>query len=193
MSTSAQQPGTIPDGLLRTKLAPPRLHTAYVPRASLLARIDDGLAGKLTLISTPAGFGKTTLLAEWIASRGARDLRFEAGKSEPSLGSDPQGTAPQASSLKPQVSRVAWLSLDAGDNDPIRFWSYVLSACRAWDPAIGRQSLAALRMAQQPSIEAVLIPFINELAQLPGQCVLALDDYHSITAPEVHATVAFLL
>src|SRR5215211_4935645 len=170
------------DGLLRTKLAPPRLHTAYVPRTSLLARIDDGLARKLTLISAPAGFGKTTLLAEWLAARTeSRGLRIES----------------VASSLSPQSSvlntQVAWVTLDAGDNDPVRFWSYVLSACRAWDPAIGRQSLAALRMAQQPSIEAVLIPFINELAQLPGQCVLALDDYHSITAPEVHATVAFLL
>jgi len=60
------------DGLLRTKLAPPRLHTAYVPRTSLLARIDDGLARKLTLIATPAGFGKTTLLAEWLQQKDER-------------------------------------------------------------------------------------------------------------------------
>jgi len=193
MSTAAQQPGAIPGGLLHTKLAPPRLHTAYVPRASLLARIDAGLARKLTLISTPAGFGKTTLLAEWVDSRGARDLRLEAGESESSLGSDPQGTGPQASSPKPQVSRVAWVTLDAGDNDAIRFWSYVLSACRSWGGAIGKESLAALRMAQQPSIEALLIPFINELAQLPSQCVLVIEDYHSITTPEVHATVTFLI
>jgi len=183
MSTLAQQPGAIPDGLLRTKLAPPRLHTAYVPRPSLLARIDEGLARKLTLISTPAGFGKTTLLAEWLVER-----QKVKGKRQNDSG---HTLLPSAFSLLP--FGVAWVTLDAGDNDPIRFWSYVLSACRLWDPAIGKESLAALRMAQQPSIEAVLIPFINELAQLPGQCVLALDDYHSITAPDVHATVAFLI
>jgi LuxR family maltose regulon positive regulatory protein len=182
MSTFAQQPGAIPDGLLRTKLAPPRLHTAYVPRTSLLARIDEGLARKLTLISTPAGFGKTTLLAEWLAARTeGRGLRTES----------------VASSLSPQSSAlstgVAWVTLDTGDNDPIRLWSYILSACRAWAPTIGKESLAALRMAQQPSLEAVLIPFINELAQLPSQSVLVIDDYHSITAPEAHATIAFLL
>src|SRR5262245_48468120 len=79
MSTFAQQPGAIPDGLLRTKLAPPRLPTAYVPRPSLLARIDEGLARKLTLISTPAGFGKTTLLAEWLASR-SDELRVKSSE-----------------------------------------------------------------------------------------------------------------
>jgi LuxR family maltose regulon positive regulatory protein len=172
------------DGLLQTKLAPPRLHTAYVPRASLLARIDDGLARKLTLISTPAGFGKTTLLAEWAASRSSE---FSVLSSE--LAQSPQ-LKTQNSKLK---TAVAWVTVDAGDNDPIRFWSYVLSACRAWDPAIGKESLAALRMAQQPSIEALLIPFINELAQLPSQCVLVIEDYHNITTPDVHTTFAFLI
>src|SRR4051812_14302331 len=126
MSELAPPQAAIPDGLLRTKLAPPRLHTAYVSRADLLARIDAGLTRKLTLISTPAGFGKTTLLAEWIAD-------WTKGQ-----GSRTETIAP---SLNPQPSvlraPVAWVTLDPGDNDPIRFWSYVISACRAWDPALG--------------------------------------------------------
>jgi len=171
------------DSLLRTKLAPPRLHTAYVLRESLLARIDDGLARKLTLISAPAGFGKTTLLAEWLVER-------QKAKGKRQNDSD-DTLLPSTFSLLP--FGVAWVTLDVGDNDPIRFWSYVLSACRVWDPTIGKESLAALRMAQQPSIEAVLIPFINELTQLPSQCVLVIEDYHNITMADVHTTFAFLI
>jgi LuxR family maltose regulon positive regulatory protein len=180
MSELERQQATIPDDLLRTKLAPPRLHTAFVARPSLLARIDAGLTRKLTLISTPAGFGKTTLVAEWLRRNDERRTTNDEGPA-------------QRSSLSVHRFKVAWVSLDAGDNDPVRFWRYVLSACRAWDRAIGKASLAALRMAQQPSLESVLTPFINDLAQLPGPHVLVLEDYHSITAPEVHAAVTFLI
>ncbi len=146
--------------LLKTKLTPPPRRGPFIPRESLLARLDEGLTRKLILVAAPAGFGKTTLAAEWIAAR-----RYP----------------------------VAWVSLDAGDNDPIRFWRYVVTACRAFDPAIGRSALAALHMVQQPSPEAILIPFINELAQLSSHSILALDDYHALTAPEINQTLAFLL
>jgi LuxR family maltose regulon positive regulatory protein len=86
--------------LLTTKLAPPRLRPLFVPRQALLARLDEGLEHKLTLISAPAGFGKTTLVSEWIAFR--REQR--------------------------NLPRLAWVSLDPGDNDPARFWRYVLTA-----------------------------------------------------------------
>src|SRR5258708_4453799 len=126
---------SISDDLIRTKLVPPRLHTALVPRDSLLARLDEALTRKLMLVSAPAGFGKTTLVAEWMAARG------NAG---------------------------AWVSLDAGDNDPVRFWRYVITACRAFNPVIGKSALATIRMAQPPHFEMILTSFINELAQLSG-------------------------
>ncbi|MFL5802752.1 MAG: LuxR C-terminal-related transcriptional regulator [Roseiflexaceae bacterium] len=88
---------------------------------------------------------------------------------------------------------MAWVSLDTNDNDPVRFWRYLLSACRAWDPTLGKASLAALRMAQQPSIETLLTPFINELARLPSRHILVIEDYHNITVPEVHTALAFLV
>jgi LuxR family maltose regulon positive regulatory protein len=146
--------------LLRTKLAPPRLNGPLVSRLPLLARLDEGMAYKLTLISAPPGFGKTTLVSEWGATR-----------------DDP----------------IAWVSLDAGDNDPVRFWRYVITACRAFDATLGKSALAALRASQQPSFEAILTSFINELAELPDRYVLVLDDYHLITSREIHAALTFLL
>jgi LuxR family maltose regulon positive regulatory protein len=58
--------------MLSTKLALPCLYTAAIPRESLLEQLDEGLAYKLTLVSAPAGFGKTTLVSEWITSRRGR-------------------------------------------------------------------------------------------------------------------------
>ena len=151
--------------LLSTKLAPPRLRASLVSREPLLARLDEGLEYKITLLSAPAGFGKTTLVSEWIATRSER------------------GDMPP----------VAWVSLDAGDNDPVRFWRYVITACQAFENTLGRSTLAALRASQQPPFESVLTQFINALAQVSSQCILVLEDYHAITAHEVHNTVAFVL
>lgn len=160
MSELAQQPVGITDDLLRTKLVPPHLDAALVSRPDVCSRIDTGLTRKLTLIATPAGFGKTTLVAEWVATR---------------------------------HHPVAWVTLDAGDNDAVRFWRYLLSACRTWNPAVGKAALAALRTAQQPLFETLLTSWINELAQLGSRHVLVVEDYHTITAPEIHATVTFLI
>jgi LuxR family maltose regulon positive regulatory protein len=157
------------DELLRTKLAPPHLPSPPVPRPALLARLEEGRDRKLTLISAPAGFGKTTLAAEWVRKLG----NWETGK----LG----------------TGNVAWLSLDPGDNDPVRFWRYAISACRAFDPELGKPALAMLRAAQPPSFEAVLTAFLNQLADLPGRYTLVLEDYHAITAPPIHEALAFLL
>ena len=86
--------------LLSTKLALPRPRPSLVSRGPLLARLDEGLEHKLTLLSAPAGFGKTTLVNEWIAAR-----------------NECQAPLP-----------VAWVSLDTGDNDPVRFWRYVITS-----------------------------------------------------------------
>lgn len=95
--------------------------------------------------------------------------------------------------LARQTRPVAWVALDAGDNDPVRFWRYVITACRGFNAALGRSALAALRASQISSLEHVLTPFINELAQLPDQHVLILEDYHAITSSEVNASLTFLL
>src|SRR5712691_11548423 len=107
--------------LLSTKLALPRPHQSIVSRGPLLARLDEGLQRKLTLLSAPVGFGKTMLVSEWIATR--HDLR--------------------------NPSSVAWVSLDAGDNDPVRFWRYVITACQTFDTAVGKAALELLRSSRR--------------------------------------------
>src|ERR1700687_4685694 len=104
-------PPARPAELLRTKLAPPRLPSALVPRQGLLERLEVGLARKLTLVVAPAGFGKSTLVAGWLGARRG-----------PSGG----------------------VSLEAGDNDPVRFWNYCLTVCRGFQPTLAHASTGGL-------------------------------------------------
>ncbi len=146
--------------LLHTKLMPPRIHTSLVARPELLSKLDESLAKKLTLVSAPTGFGKTTLVSSWLAE---------------------------------QKVPFAWVSLDENDNDPVRFWTYVITALRRLDNEIGKSALAALSAAQPPSFQTILTPLINELAGQGASSLLVLEDYQAITAADIHQTVAFLL
>lgn len=160
MAETRRKHQTSTNQLLRTKLAPPRLPAALVSRPSLLARLDEGTATKLTLISAPGGYGKTTLVAQWLATR-----------REP----------------------AAWVALDPSDDDPVRFWTYVITACRVFGPGLGKAALADLRTSQSLSFESLLTSFINELAALPAPGILVLEDYHAIISPQIHTSLAFLL
>ena len=135
-----------------------------VSRPRLIARLDEGRCQdhKLILISAPAGYGKTTLLGEWIA-------RSEL------------------------CARVAWVSLDAGDNDPGRFWSYVIAALQTLYDEIGETVQAAFQSPQPPPYKSTLIGLINQIAQVQESFLLVLDDYHAIQAPAIHQALAFML
>src|SRR5260370_31550062 len=140
------------DSLLATKLyiPPARLHLVSRPR--LIERLNRGWRCQLTLISAPAGFGKTTLLSEWCA-----------------------------------------VSLDQRDNDPARFWAYVIAALEKIFPGTGDPALAMLRSAQPVPIEAMLTTLINALTAIPRDFALVLDDYHVIDAPPVADALLYLL
>jgi LuxR family transcriptional regulator, maltose regulon positive regulatory protein len=163
----AKSPTTCPPGvpapggdvLVSTKFHVPR--AGFVPRPRLLTRLSQGIGSGLTVVCTPAGFGKTTMLGDW-----ARRSRVPA----------------------------AWLSLDAADNDPARFWRYVAAALDRVRPGTDASVTALLRGRQQPPLEAMATVVINELS-VPGEggVALVLDDYHLVDAPPVHDSVSFLL
>ncbi|HEY2284974.1 MAG TPA: LuxR C-terminal-related transcriptional regulator [Streptosporangiaceae bacterium] len=152
--------------LLETKLYVPRSRRGLVLRRRLSERLDHGTASKLTLVSAPAGFGKTTLLTEWLAA-------------------GPAGPAGER--------LAAWLSLDRSDNDPVPFWTYVIAALRTVASGVGESALTLLGAPQPPSIETTLTTLLNDLGSVPGEIVLVLDDYHAIDAREVQDGMAFLL
>jgi LuxR family maltose regulon positive regulatory protein len=87
----------------------------------------------------------------------------------------------------------AWLSLDAGDNDPARFWRYCIAALQTVQPALGQAELALLQTARTPPIENLVTDLINQMTTLPEEIVLAIDDYHLIEAIEIHQGLGFLL
>jgi len=115
---------------------------------------------KLTLVSASAGFGKTTLVSEWIASCG-----------------------------RP----VAWLSLDEGDDDPVRFVSYLVAALRTIEAGIGEGLVAVLQSPQPPTTESILTTLINEITTIPDNFIFVLDDYHVIDSKQVDNALTFLI
>jgi LuxR family transcriptional regulator, maltose regulon positive regulatory protein len=154
--------GAVVATLLASKYRAPRPRATTVARPRLTAGLTAAGLPPLTVVAAPAGFGKTTLLAEWVST-----------------------------ALVDKAS-VAWLSLDEGDNDVSLFLSYVVSALSTATDVVGSGTLQQLASAS-PSTEAALANLVNDLHRLPTHLVLVLDDYHLVTAPEVHEAVTFLL
>ncbi|HYZ37139.1 MAG TPA: LuxR C-terminal-related transcriptional regulator, partial [Pseudonocardiaceae bacterium] len=90
-------------------------------------------------------------------------------------------------------ARVAWLGLDRGDDDPVLFWTYVIAALRTQLPGTGDAALAAMGAGWRALREAAIPLLLNDLLAQPDPIVLILDDYHVISNPQVHATLALLL
>jgi LuxR family maltose regulon positive regulatory protein len=156
--------------LLTTKVYIPPVRPNLVPRPHLIDQLNAGLERKLTLISAPAGFGKTALVSEWVDH-----LRSQAAKEDQING------------------RIAWLSLDENDNDSTRFLSYFIAALQTVEASLAKGALVALQSPQPPPAEAILTALINEVAASPHRIVLVLDDYHLIEARPVHDALTFLL
>ncbi len=146
--------------ILATKLYIPPPRPTVVSRPRLIERLNEGLHHKLTLISAPAGFGKTTLLTQWLSESG---------------------------------TPAAWLSLDAGENDPARFLTYLVAALQTIAATIGEKVARVLQSPQPPPIESILTALLNDLTTLPDPVVLVLDDYHLIDAQPIDQALAFLL
>lgn len=163
--------------ILTTKLYVPPPRPELVSRPRLVRKLNEGLHHKLTLISAPAGFGKTTLVIDWIASM---QLDGEPGNQ-------------LQDHVSRSTSRVAWLSLDEGDNDLHSFLIYFIVALQTVEPDFGLEPLAALQSSGATNSEAVLAILLNELAGLSHFLILILDDYHVLETQSIDNALTFLL
>ncbi len=154
--------GTVETSLLRTKLFVPPPKSGLVSRPRLMESMQSILKRSLTLISAPAGFGKTTLMAEWIRYR------------------------------KPSIPTV-WLSLEESDNEPRRFWEYIMAAIKTNYPDAGSTASALLHSQPMARWEPVITELINGLGEIDEDFVLVLDDYHFISSGPIHDGIALIL
>ncbi|MBK7896527.1 MAG: AAA family ATPase [Anaerolineaceae bacterium] len=149
---------------MQTKLFRPSLRPSLIIRSPLIERLNAGLDhARLTLISAPAGFGKTTLATTWLNTLTARH------------------------------TNIGWLSLDENDNDPIRFLSYLIAALQTAVPSIGETAVQLLQSPQPPPADTILTLLINDISQQVQPLILVLDDYHVVAETAVHQALAFLL
>ncbi|MDQ3643536.1 MAG: AAA family ATPase, partial [Actinomycetota bacterium] len=160
--------------LLETKLHVPERRRSVVPRSRLIERLRRGAESALTLVSAPAGFGKTTLLTEWLTAAPV------------------EGTA------------AAWLSLDQRDNDPALFWTYMITALRTAKPAVGANALALLSSGPAPmeAVLATLLNDVQALQHevvlvLDDYHLIEAHDVHEGMAfllehrpPQMHLVIA---
>ncbi len=150
----------MPLPLVATKLYAPPPQARLTARPALGQRLDQAQRAPFILVSAPAGFGKTTLVLDWLRRAG-----------------------------RP----FAWLSLEPGDDEPARFWRYVIAALQTVVPGVGLASQALLDAPQLPAQAAVVAALINDLASHPAPLALVLDDYHSIQSAAIHAGLNDLL
>jgi LuxR family maltose regulon positive regulatory protein len=151
--------------LVLTKLRLPAPRARLVQRERLVERLDMDTGASLLLLCAPAGYGKTTLLAEW------------------------------ARSLREQGAAVAWFAIDRGDDDPLCFASYlVASLAQAIGPIPELAQVAGLlRSSPEIDLQRILPDVINAVASCGRECILILDDYHLVSSPAIHSAVAYLV
>lgn len=156
----AQAPGTTRPALVWSKLQAPvaRRHVLRPALVSVCRRPD----ARLVLVRAPAGWGKSTLLADWCASA-AESRAF------------------------------CWVSLDREDNDPVRFWTYLIHALRTSHPDVGTRSLGVLGAPRVDVVTDVLPDLFTELAVLEDAVVLVLDDYHLVKNPAIDAALSYFV
>ncbi len=151
--------------MLTTKLHLPSPPIRHVLRPRLLDRLHATLrpGHRLTIIAAPAGYGKTALLSAWL----------------------------QAERERSDDVRVAWLALDEGDNDVVRFWRGAITSLQlaVRRPGMGAEALGLLQTPGPLAFESILTVLINELADGVSPVILALDDYHLIQSAAVHGSL----
>jgi LuxR family maltose regulon positive regulatory protein len=161
----------VEDFLLPTKLLIPQTRPELVARYRLIKRLNNGLHHTLTLVSAPAGFGKTTLVARWV-----EELR-------------------QNQNAVPNIY-VAWLSISEPDNDINRFLTYFFNAITHLENITSNQAKeiqSPLQSLNLPPIETLFSPLLKILSTITGKIIFVLDDYHLIDNLTIHKVLNFWL
>jgi LuxR family maltose regulon positive regulatory protein len=153
--------------LIKTKLIAPQLRANLVARSQLLHQLEEDVLPTFILVCAPAGYGKTTLLINWIANL--------------------------KKSLKPDNPIVCWLSLEDGDNEAIRFLSYLVAAIDNANTGISTEAHTMLQSSTPPPLRTIMGVLINDLEKLAISICLVLDDYQFISNSAIHEGMAFLL
>jgi len=150
--------------ILETKLFTPPLTRDRINRFKLIERINEGLSSTkpLVLLCAPAGYGKTSLLSEWVSSR------------------------------KEEI-QIAWLTVEPGDNDPVRFFSYLAAAIKKYLPEISDFTQDLFASPSLPGIQDVAGMFINPLSRIENSLVIILDDVHAIQNADLFSGLAYLI
>ncbi len=160
---------TIKRDLLRTKFFAPSLRADLVARPRLLAQLEEGLRQRrpLTLISAPAGYGKTTLTVTWLQQH-------------------------ETQSVGPYF-HVAWVSLDDDDDNPNRFFAYLAAAIQEAGVNWAPPNPHVWEFTDSPPVKTILTSLLNELNEFAEQAslILVLDDYHRIRSPVIHEALQF--
>ncbi|MDA7416260.1 LuxR C-terminal-related transcriptional regulator [Xenophilus arseniciresistens] len=149
--------------LIESKLVPPQLEARLLARPRLSTLLQAGLTRRLVSLTAPAGYGKTTALAQLVAQ------------------------------LEPLGAPSAWLSLDAEDNDPLHFMRYLAAALQRADASLGRAALAQMDSGTMVSLDAVVASLLHELIGHPRRLLVVLDDFHLVQADDVHRKLEWLM
>jgi LuxR family maltose regulon positive regulatory protein len=149
--------------LVESKLAPPQLSLRLLARSALSARLHAGLTQRVVSVTAPAGYGKTTALAQFVAQ------------------------------LEPHGITCGWLSLDAEDNDPLHFVRYVAAALHHADARLGRSALAQTDGGAMASPDAVVASLLHDLMGHDHRLLLVLDDFHLVHDDGVHRKLEWLI
>lgn len=155
--------------IIVTKLYAPPVGPQLVPRLRLVEQLNQVTQRKFTLISAPAGFGKTTLISHWLRQNDKSNKDAD------------------------HPLQTAWYSLDESDNDSLRFMAYVVAALQQINPTIGQSVQTELEASQPPPLNQLVASLINEIATANTNIIFVLDDYHVIQNQSIHATLSFLL
>lgn len=157
-------PDSGPGWLLAGKLAPPEQRITVASREALLARLDESLSRPVSVIISPPGFGKTTLLTQW----------WRVLQTRPDI-------------------HACWLTLDEIDSEVSRFMAGVILSVARAGVDVGPLEVAARQLSIDPNVRPIALALLGSIRRSGRRTVLILDDFHRTRSPAVDEVVETLI